>query len=43
VRVETDHLDMRAKGFANRGDAEVYVQQLRKAGEIEISEAECRE
>ena len=43
VRVETGDMDRRVKGFANRDDAEAYLQQLRKAGEIEISEAEGQE
>jgi hypothetical protein len=43
VRVETGDIDKRVKGFANRDDAEAYLQQLRKVGEIEISEAEGQE
>jgi hypothetical protein len=34
VRVETGDIDRRVKGFANRADAEAYLQRLREAGEV---------
>jgi putative DNA primase/helicase len=34
VRVETGDMDRRVKGFANRADAEAYLQRLREAGEV---------
>ena len=36
VRVETGHMDMRVKGFANRDDAEAYLKEVRDAGEVTI-------